>query len=103
MHKVGTDYPTIKDIFDNYNESIKTLIKTSRKNNFNPERNNDYPSKKKTIIPRQRVKTSLHWKISPRRRTAFPVAANFAKKRVTLCVAARHTLVPRLDKLGAEN
>ena len=47
MHKVGTNYPTIKDIFDNYNESIKTLIKNSRKNNFNPERNNAYPSKEK--------------------------------------------------------
>ena len=46
VHKVGTNYPTIKDIFDNYNENIKTLIKTSRKNNFNPERNNAYPSKK---------------------------------------------------------
>ena len=29
VHKVGTNYPTIKDIFDNYNETIKTLIKTS--------------------------------------------------------------------------
>ena len=48
MHKVGTNYPTIKDIFDNDNENIKTLIKTIRKNNFNPERNNAYPSKKKT-------------------------------------------------------
>ena len=47
VHKVGTNYPTIKDIFDNYNETIKTLIKTSRKNNFNPERNNDYPNRKK--------------------------------------------------------
>ena len=47
VHKVDTNYPTIKDIFDNYNETIKTLMKTSRKNNFNPERNNDYPSKKK--------------------------------------------------------
>ena len=47
LHKVGTNYPTIKDIFDNYNETIKTLTKTSRKNNFNPERNNAYPSKKK--------------------------------------------------------
>ena len=33
------------------------------------------------IIPRQRVKMSLHWKISPRGRTAFTVAANFAKKK----------------------
>ena len=40
VHKVGTNYLTIKDIFDNYNENIKTLIKTSRKNNFNPEKNN---------------------------------------------------------------
>ena len=47
VHKVGTNYPTIKDIFDNYNENIKTLIKTSRKNNFNPERNNANPSKGK--------------------------------------------------------
>ena len=47
VHKVGTNYPTIKDIFDNYNENIKTLTKTSRKNNFNPERNNAYPSKGK--------------------------------------------------------
>ena len=31
VHKVCTNYPTIKDIFDNYNENIKTLIKTSRK------------------------------------------------------------------------
>ena len=52
-------------------------------------------ARKKTIIPRQRVKTSLHWNISPRGRTAFPVAANFAKKSVTLWVAARHRLVPR--------
>ncbi len=41
--KGDTNYPTIKDIFDNYNESIKTQIKTSRKNNFNPERNNATP------------------------------------------------------------
>ena len=38
-------------------------------------------ARKKTIIPRQRVKKSLHWKISPRGWTAFPVAANFAKKK----------------------
>ena len=47
MHKVGTYYPTIKDIFDNYNENIKTIIKTSRKNDVNPEKNNAYPSKEK--------------------------------------------------------
>ena len=52
MHKIGTNYPTIKDIFDNYNESIKTLIKTSRKNNFNLERNNAYPSKEKSNNPK---------------------------------------------------
>ena len=61
--KVGTNYPTIKDISDNYNETIKTLIKTCWKNNFNPEMNIAYPSKEKTTIPRQRVKTPLHWKI----------------------------------------
>ena len=80
VHKVGTNYPTIKDIFDNYNENIKTLIKTNRKNNFNPEKNNAYPSKEKNNNPKAESKTSLHWKISPRGRTAFPVAANFAKR-----------------------
>ena len=34
VHKVGTNYPTIKDVFDSYNENIKTLIKTSRKKQF---------------------------------------------------------------------
>ena len=56
VHKVGTNYPTIKDIFDNYNESIKTLIKTSRKNNFNPKRNNAYPSKEKNNNPKAESK-----------------------------------------------
>ena len=60
VHKVGTNYPTIKDIFDNYNENIKTLIKTSGKSNFNPERNNAYPSKgKKTIIPNVTAATGV--------------------------------------------
>ena len=84
VHKVGTNYPTIKDIFDNYNENIKTLIKTSRKIILTLKGIMPIQARKKTMIPRQRVKTSLHWKISPRGRTAFPVAANFAKKRVTL-------------------
>ena len=78
MHKVGTNYPTIKDIFDNYNENIKTRIKTSRKK---PKEIMPIQAREKTIIPRQRVKTSLHWKISPRGWTEFPVAANFAKKK----------------------
>ena len=99
VHKVGTNYPTIKDIFDNYNENIKTLIKTSRKTILIPKGIMPIQAKEKKTIPRQRVKTSLHWKISPRGRTDFPVAANLTKKRVT----ARHTLVPRLDKLGAGN
>ena len=56
MHKVGTNYQTIKDIFDNYNETIKTLMKTSRKNIFNPERNNAYPSKEKNNNPKAESK-----------------------------------------------
>ena len=56
VHKVGTNYPTIKDTFDNYNENIKTLIKTNRKNNFNPERNNAYPSQDKTNNPKAEIK-----------------------------------------------
>ena len=34
VHKIGTNHPTIKDIFENYNENIKTLIKNSRKKQF---------------------------------------------------------------------
>ena len=56
VHKVDTNYPTIKDIFDNYNENIKTLIKTSRKNNFNPKRNNANPNKEKNNNPKAESK-----------------------------------------------
>ena len=34
VHKVGTNYPTLIDIYDNYNEAIKTLIKTGMKKTY---------------------------------------------------------------------
>ena len=81
MHKVGTNYPTIKDIFDNYNETIKTLIKTSRKNNFNPERNNAYPSKKNNNNPEEESKNVSAQENFTTRADSIPSCCKLCKKK----------------------
>ena len=80
MHKVGTNYPTIKDIFDNYNETIKTLIKTSRKNNFNPERNNAYPSKEINNNPEAESKNVSALENFTTRADSIPSCCKLCKK-----------------------
>ena len=56
MHKFGTNYPTIKDIFDNYNENIKTLIKNNRKNNLTPKGIMPIQARKKNNNPKAESK-----------------------------------------------
>ena len=80
VHKVGTNYPIIKDIFDNYNESIKTLIKTSIKNNFNPERNNDNPSKEKNNNPKAESKNVSAIENFTTRADSIPSCCKLCKK-----------------------
>ena len=80
VHKVGTNYPTIKDIFDNYNESIKTLIKTSRKNDFNLERNNAYPSKEKKNSPKAERKNVSALENFTTRVDSIPSCCKLCKK-----------------------
>ena len=80
VHKVGTNYPTIKDIFDNYNETIKTLIKTSRKNNFNPKRNNTYPSKEKNNNPKAESKNVSALENFTTRADGIPSCCKLCKK-----------------------
>ena len=81
VHKFSTNYPTIKDIFDNYNENIKTLIKTSRKNNFNPERNNAYPSKKKNNHPKAESKNVSALENFTTRADSIPNCCKLCKKK----------------------
>ena len=34
VHKIGSNYPSLKELFDNYHDLIKTIIRTSLKKNF---------------------------------------------------------------------
>ena len=45
VHKVNTNYPSINDLLENYNEIIKTLSRTSYKKDKNNASNNDKDTK----------------------------------------------------------
>ena len=97
IHKVDTNYPTVVDLFDNYNDLIKTLLRTSSRNKSD---NKDNSVKPKTWHNGKAMHFSSN--IKPASTLAKPstlenfetsITVSSDKKFCKFCAAHGHTMV----------
>ena len=89
VHEIGSNYPSLKELFDNYHDSLKTIIRTSLKNKFFIKKAKLYH--KGTMIIRS---------FSALQNFTTQSSASHPRKHCKFCNASRHVMY-RCDKYNS--